>query len=109
VSDLWSMDVYNSLLVFTLLNILDIITTYNILARYGVEHEANLLARWIFKKMGIAGAFAFKYIGMFAVILLSFLFTNDFTAGIWIDNIILAGVVGWNSYANFKYRDKDAP
>ena len=108
MSDLWSMDVYNSLLVFTLLNILDIITTYNILARYGAEHEANLLARWIFKKMGIAGGFIFKYAGMLAVVLLSYLFTNDFTAGIWIDNIILAGVVGWNSYANYKYRDKNA-
>jgi len=107
VSNTWGIDVYNSLLVFTLLNLLDIITTYNVLARYGVEHEANWFARWIFKRMGIAGAFAFKYAGMLAVVLLSYLTTSDFTAGIWIDNIILSAVVGWNSYANYKYRDKD--
>jgi hypothetical protein len=102
----WSVDAYNALLVFTLLNLLDIATTYNILSRYGVEHEANWFARWIFKRMGIAGAFALKYAGMLAIVLASFFTTNDFTAGIWIDNIILSAVVAWNSYVNYKYRDR---
>jgi len=102
MSDLWSIDVYNSLLVFSLLNILDIITTYNVVSKYGVEHEANWFARWVFKKMGVAGAFALKYLGMGLVILLGAL-TNSLIPSIWVDNILLSAVVGWNSYANYKY------
>jgi len=102
----WSVDVYNALLVFTLLNVLDIVTTYNILSRYGVEHEANWFARWIFKRMGVAGAFALKYGGMLAIVLASFFTTSDFTAGVWIDNILLSAVIAWNSYVNYKYRDR---
>jgi hypothetical protein len=102
MSDLWSLDVYNSLLVFSLLNILDIITTYNVVSKYGVEHEANWFARWIFRRLGIAGAFILKYLGMGLVILFGAL-TNSLTSSIWIDNILLSAVVGWNSYANYKY------
>ena len=102
MSDLWSIDGYNSLLVFSLLNLLDIITTYNVVSKLGVEHEANWFARWIFKRLGIAGAFALKYFGMGLVILLG-VFTNNLVQAVWIDNILLAGVVGWNSYVNHKY------
>jgi len=107
MSDLWSIDVYNSLLVFSLLNLLDIITTYNVVSKYGVDHEANWFARWIFKKMGIAGAFVLKYFGMGLVILLG-VFTNNLVQAVWIDNILLSAVVGWNSYVNYKYSQNQA-
>jgi hypothetical protein len=99
--DLWSVDLYNSLLVFSLLNILDIITTYNVLSRYGIEHEANPLARAIFGKLGIAGGFILKYLGMALIIVLG-LFTNNLVGSIWVNNILLGGVVAWNSYVNYK-------
>ncbi len=103
--DLWGIDMYNSLLVFSLLNILDIITTYNVLHRYGVQHEANPLARIIFGKLGIAGGFILKYIGMTLIILLG-LISNNLVESIWVNNILLGGVVAWNSYVNYKTSKK---
>ena len=99
--DLWSVDMYNSLLVFSLLNILDIITTYNVLRKYGVQHEANPLARAIFSKLGIAGGFILKYFGMALIVLFGFL-SNNLVESIWVNNILLSGVVAWNSYVNYK-------
>jgi len=98
---LFSESLYNSLLVFSLLNILDIITTYNVVKKTSVESEANPIARFVMKKMGVAGLFAFKYIMMGVIILIGFA-TNNLEGSMWINNIILAGVVAWNSYQNYR-------
>jgi len=103
MSELWSVDLYNALLVFTLPNITDIITTYNVLRRLGVEHEANILARVLFKRFGIAGGFLLKYFGMGFIILVGLL-TGQLVSSIWVNNIVLALVTAWNSYVNYKYR-----
>jgi hypothetical protein len=102
---LFSESLYNSLLVFSLLNILDIITTYNVVKKTSVESEANPLARLIMKKMGVAGLFAFKYIAMGIIIVIGSL-SNNLEPSIWVNNIILAGVVAWNSYQNYKLGGK---
>ena len=98
---MFSESLYNSLLVFSLLNILDIITTYNVVKKTSVESEANPIARFVMKKMGVAGLFAFKYLAMGIIIVIGFL-TNNLEPSIWINNIILAGVVAWNSYQNYR-------
>lgn len=98
---MFSESLYNSLLVFSLLNILDIITTYNVVKKTSVESEANPIARFVMKKMGVAGLFAFKYIMMGVIILIGFA-TNNLEGSMWINNIILAGVVAWNSYQNYR-------
>jgi hypothetical protein len=104
--ELWSESLYNALLVFTLLNITDIITTYNVLKRYGVERELNPLARWIAKHLGVAGLFAMKYLGMGAIILVGVLTAglSGLELSIWINNIVLAVVTAWNSYVNYRSR-----
>jgi len=103
--DLWSESLYNSLLVFALLNILDIITTYNAIKKTSTESEANPLARFIMQKTGVAGLFILKYFGMGVIILVG-LITNNLEQSIWINNILLGGVVAWNSYQNYRLRDK---
>jgi hypothetical protein len=103
---MWSESLYNSLLVFALLNILDIITTYNVVKKTGTESEANPLARFIMSKMGVVGLFAFKYIMMGVIILIGFI-ANTLETSIWINNIILGVVVAWNSYQNYKLRDRE--
>ena len=101
----WGESLYNSLLVFSLLNILDIITTYNVVKKTSVESEANPIARFVMRRMGVAGLFAFKYVVMGIIILVGFV-TNNLEGGMWINNIILGGVVAWNSYQNYRLRDK---
>jgi hypothetical protein len=100
-NELWSVDLYNALLVFTLLNITDIITTYNVLRKYGVSRELNAFAYLLFKRFGIAGGFILKFLlgGVFILIgaLLGFL-----TLAVWIWNIVLAIVTAWNSYVNLR-------
>ena len=92
---------YNALLVFTLLNLTDIITTWNVLRKHGVSRELNPLARILFKKYGVAGGFLLKYIGM-GISLLIGLMTGQLHVAVWIWNIILAGATAWNSYVNFR-------
>lgn len=95
----WSESLYNALLLFTILNLTDIITTFTALKKYGVEREANPIARFIARKLGVAGLFILKYLGMAAVILVGFI-TSGFYGlelSLWLDNIILAGVTAWNS------------
>jgi hypothetical protein len=104
--DLWSESLYNSLLVFALLNILDIITTYNALRKTGTESEANPLARFIMERMGVAGMFLLKYLGMGAIILIGLVLGN-LEGSIWINNILLGGLVAWNSYQNYRLRDRE--
>jgi hypothetical protein len=103
--DLWSESLYNSLLVFALLNILDIITTYNAVRKTSVESEANPIARFIMQRMGVAGMFLLKYLGMGAIILVGLVLGN-LEGSIWLNNVILAGVVAWNSYQNYRLRDR---
>jgi hypothetical protein len=91
--------------VFSLLNILDIITTYNVVKKTSIESEANPIARFVMKKMGVAGLFVLKYIMIGVIILIGFT-TNNLEGVMWINNIILSGVVAWNSYQNYKLRDK---
>ena len=104
--DLWSESLYNSLLVFALLNILDIITTYNAIKKTSTESEANPLARFIMQKTGVAGLFILKYFGMGIIILIGFIM-NNLETSIWINNIILGGVVAWNSYQNYRLRNRE--
>jgi hypothetical protein len=104
--DLWSESLYNSLLVFALLNILDIITTYNAIKKTSVESEANPLARYIIQKMGVVGLFILKYFGMGIIILIGFIMGN-LEGSIWINNVLLGGVVAWNSYQNYRLRNRE--
>ena len=100
-NELWSVDLYNALLVFALLNIADIITTYNVLRKHGVERELNPLAYLLFKRFGIAGGFILKYI-VCGVLILAGALAGFLTLSIWIWNIVLAIVTAWNSYVNLK-------
>ena len=94
-------NIYNALLVFTLLNITDIITTWNVIRKYSEEHELNPIARWLIKKYKAGGLFLLKYFGMGFVVLIGLL-TSNLAYSIWILNIILAGVTAWNLYVNYK-------
>ena len=102
-----SESLYNALIVFTLLNLTDIATTYNVVRKIGTRAEANPIARFIMEKLGIAGLFLLKYAGM-AVIIVIGLLENNLEASIWINNIILGAVTAWNSYMNYKLREKEA-
>jgi hypothetical protein len=97
----WSVDVYNALLVFTLLNVTDLITTYNILRKHGVSRELNPLARILFEKFGVVGGFILKYLGCGLLILIG-LVLGQLVMSLWIWNIILAIVTAWNSYVNLR-------
>jgi hypothetical protein len=101
--ELWSVDLYNALLVCALLNLTDIITTYNVLRKYGVSRELNPLAYILFKKYGVAGGFILKYL-VFGAMLLIVAITNPvaLTFTVWLWNIILAVVTAWNSYVNLR-------
>jgi len=95
----WSETLYNALLLFTILNLTDIITTYTALKKYGVEHEANPIARFISRKLGVVGLYILKYLGMAVIILVGFI-TGGFYGlelSLWLNDIILAGVTAWNS------------
>lgn len=97
------LEVYNSLMVFTLLNLADVVTTYNVVRKKGFNSEANPIARFIFKKLGVSGMFAFKYVAMGLIVLVGAL-TNNLLESIWINNIILSLVVAWNSYVNHRLK-----
>lgn len=91
---------------FTFLNMGDISTTLIALKRGA--YEMNPLARWFIEKLGLKSLFMLKYIMMGLSLLLAFIFGESTAeAMIWTWNIILAGVVGWNSYVNLKLKDKD--
>ena len=82
---------YDALLVFTLLAILDIITT-----KRGLElgaYEANPIARKFLEKFGIKGLFILKYLGGALILLFTF---EEW--GLWVLNIFMALVVAWNSF-----------
>jgi hypothetical protein len=103
VNELWSVDLYNALLVNVLVNITDLVTTYNVLRKHGVSRELNPIARILFEKFGIVGGFILKYIVIGATLL--FVALTDPKAlvfTIWIWNIILAIVTAWNSYVNLR-------
>jgi hypothetical protein len=52
------------------------------------------------------GLFILKYFGM-GIILLVGLISGNLEGSIWINNIILSGVVAWNSYQNYRLRDRE--
>jgi hypothetical protein len=101
VNELWSVDLYNALIVFTLLNITDLVTTYNVLRKYGVSRELNPFAYILFKRFGIAGGFILKFLLGGALILMGALL-GFLTLALWIWNIVLAIVTAWNSYVNLR-------
>jgi len=98
---LWSVDLYNALLVFTLLNVADLITTYNVLRKHGVSRELNPFAYILFERFGIAGGFILKFLLGGAFILMGALL-GFLTLTVWIWNIVLAIVTAWNSYVNLR-------
>jgi len=98
----WDLNTYNALLVFTLLNLADIITTYNFVVKHGVGAEANPIARFFFKRMGVVGMFSFKALFTGGLLTILYLLLEDITSVLWIENIVLSGVIGWNSYVNSK-------
>jgi hypothetical protein len=101
--DLWSIELYNALLVFSLLNIVDIITTYNVVRKLSPDAELNPLARFMFKRLGVKGMFVIKYIGCGLLLLYGYI-AGVLIDTIWIWNIVLGAVVAWNSYVNHKLR-----
>lgn len=99
------LDIYNALLTFTLLNVLDIITTYNVIRRAGSVAEANPVARWFIERLGVAGLFILKYFAMGFIVAVGVV-QNALAESIWVNNVILALVVAWNSYQNYRLRSK---
>ncbi|MEM4977128.1 MAG: DUF5658 family protein [Desulfurococcaceae archaeon] len=95
-----------ALWTFTFLNLADVSTTLIALRRKA--YEVNPIARFMISKLGLKGLFVLKYIMMGLSLLMAFAF-GEATAEqlIWMWNIILAGVVGWNSYVNLRLKDKD--
>jgi hypothetical protein len=101
--DPWSVDLYNALLVNALVNITDIVTTYNVLRKHGVSRELNPLAYLLFKRFGIVGGFILKYLIIGATLLLVALADpRALVFTVWTWNIVLAGVTAWNSYVNLR-------
>lgn len=90
-----------SLYVFTLLNLLDIMTTRSALEKGG--YEINPIARWFIKVMGLSGLFFLKYLVMALIVLVGHL-SGNLNESIWVNNIMLSIIVGWNSYINYKLR-----
>lgn len=88
-----------SLYVFTLLNLLDIMTTKSALEKGG--YEANPVARWFLHIMGIPGLFFLKYLVMALIILIGH-FSGNLDESIWVNNLMLSVIVGWNSYVNYR-------
>ncbi|MEM4667465.1 MAG: DUF5658 family protein [Thermofilum sp.] len=90
-----------SLYVFTLLNLVDIMTTVEALRRGG--YEANPIARWFIHTMGLPGMFFLKYLAMAMIILLGH-FSGNLEESIWVNNAILGGVATWNSVQILKLK-----
>jgi hypothetical protein len=97
----WGVGLYNALLVFTLLNLADIATTYNVLRKHGVSRELNPLARALFARFGVAGGFILKYLLCGTLILVGAL-AGELELSLWVWNVILAAVTAWNSYVNLR-------
>lgn len=90
-----------SLYAFTLLNLVDVMTTVEALRRGG--YEANPIARWFLERLGVAGLFLLKYLGMATVVLLGALMGN-LEGSIWVNNAVLGGVATWNSVQILKLK-----
>lgn len=91
---------YDALLAFTLLNLVDIITTKRAVLDLGAR-EANPIARWFIEKFGVAGMFLLKYAGMALSIAVG-LATGQTEAGIWVSNAILSLVIINNSVVLYR-------
>jgi len=81
---------YDALMYFALVNLLDIISTKRALEKGA--YELNPIARYFLKIFGVKGLFILKYFLM-AVIIAGM--PNEF--GLWIANAFVSGVVTWNS------------
>jgi hypothetical protein len=97
---------FNALVVFTLLNLTDIVTTYNVVRKWGAGAEANPIARFVIQRLGVAGMFLLKYAGMATIIVVGLL-TNSLETSIWINNIILGAITAWNSYENHRLKREE--
>jgi hypothetical protein len=97
----WGVGLYSALLVFALLNLTDIITTYNVLRKHGVSRELNPLARALFAKFGVTGGFILKYLACGLLLLVGAL-VGELELSLWIWNVVLAAVTAWNSYVNLR-------
>ncbi|MEM4061116.1 MAG: DUF5658 family protein [Pyrobaculum sp.] len=93
-----------SLYVFTLLNLVDIMTTVEALRKGG--YEANPVARWLLEKFGTAGLFILKYFGMGAVVLAGAV-SGNLEFSIWVNNIILGCVSAWNSFTVLRLKKRN--
>jgi hypothetical protein len=100
----WDINTYNSLIVFTLLNLIDIITTFNFIKERGVSAEANIIARIIFERLGLVGMFVYKLVYMSSILIILFYLFNEFTTTIWVYNVIQSLIIAWNSYMNSKLK-----
>jgi hypothetical protein len=100
----WDINTYNALLVFSLLNLIDIITTFNFIKEHGVNAEANPLARLMFKRLGLVGMFVFKLTYMSGILIILFFLFDEFTTSIWVYNIVESMIIAWNSYMNSRLK-----
>ena len=87
-----------ALTVFFLLHLLDILTTISGLKRGATEK--NSLARFVLEKMGILGLYTFKM--MLGGVMLIVAWTTGNINVIWAWNALMALVVAWNSYINWR-------
>ncbi len=92
-----------ALYVFTLLNLVDIMTTVEGL-RKGA-YEANPTARWFLERFGTAGLFILKYFAMGCIVLAGAV-SGNLEFSIWVCNIVLSVVSGWNSFTILRLRRK---
>jgi hypothetical protein len=90
---------YDALLYFTLVNLLDIISTKRALEKGA--YEMNPIARKMLSIFGIKGLFILKYLLM-GLILIGM--PNEF--GLWLSNAFISAVVTWNSVVLVKMTQK---
>jgi hypothetical protein len=92
--------VYDAILVFIILQLLDVITM-----KRGLElgaREGNPIARLILERMGLRGLFVLKLVGGAVVLLFTY---NEW--GLWGVNAFYSLIVAWNSmvlaYLSYKH------
>lgn len=94
--------VFEALIVFVLISLLDIVTTKRALELGGFE--LNSIARYIIHRIGVKGLFVFKYLGLLAIIVVAFIYGEKI---VWLANMINALAVAWNSYVIAKILMRD--
>lgn len=84
---------FDALVVFVLLCLLDIVTTKRALEIGGVE--ANPIVRRIIRRLGLPGLFILKYAVFLVVVAYAVLVNSEIA--IWAANVLNAAIVAWNS------------